>query len=59
MKRFMSAILMATVLSACVTHYTVETKIDGKSYICKIKIDRNESGGKELQIQHCVEGQLP
>lgn len=57
MRRAFAAVLLTMTLSACVRHYTVNTTIDGKPYICKIKVDRNK--GDEAQIQKCVSGQLP
>ena len=43
--------------TACVSHYTVDTDIDGKPYICNIRVDRNQPD--RTGITHCVPGQLP
>lgn len=57
MRRIFAAVLLTVTLSACVSHYTVDTTIDGKPYICKIRVDRNNKS--HTGIQNCVPGQLP
>lgn len=56
MRRLIAALALVA-LTGCVNHYTVNTTIDGKPYICKIRIDRNNPDHND--IQNCVPGQLP